>query len=51
MTISETLSQQKFQEILTNIYLKGQESENIKLIELIEEIKELVLTDYHNYRG
>ncbi|MFK9089953.1 hypothetical protein [Bacillus salipaludis] len=45
MTISGTLTQQKFLEILTKIYLKGQESENINVIELIEEIKQHVVQD------
>ncbi|MEY2192760.1 hypothetical protein AB7942_08465 [Neobacillus sp. BF23-41] len=44
MKISETLTQQKFQDILVDIYLKGQKSENINLIELIEEIKQQVIS-------
>lgn len=43
LTISEKLTQQKFQEILINTYLKGQETKNIKVIEIIEEIKQQVL--------
>lgn len=45
MKISETLTQQKFQELLINIYLKGQTSENINHIELIEEIKQQVVSE------
>ncbi|MBT2699459.1 hypothetical protein J7E79_18910 [Bacillus sp. ISL-40] len=45
MKISVTLTQQKFQELLLNIYLKGQTSENINLIELIEEIKQQVVSE------
>ncbi|MEH7388539.1 hypothetical protein V7147_24545 [Bacillus sp. JJ1521] len=39
MNISEKLSQQDLQQILVNIYNKGQELENIETKELIEEIK------------
>ena len=43
MEIIEQLTQQKFQEILTYVYEKGQSTENIKLAELIEEIRQQVL--------
>jgi hypothetical protein len=45
VTLAETLTKQKFKEILTNIYLKGQESKHISAIELIEEIKKQVMSD------
>ncbi|WP_342042523.1 hypothetical protein [Bacillus sp. OTU2372] len=37
------LSKQAFIEILRSIYLKGNESDDIKVIELIEEIKQQIL--------
>jgi hypothetical protein len=43
--ISEYLTQQKLQEILMEIYVKGIETENIQVKDLIEEIKILVLSD------
>lgn len=43
MNISKNLTQQRFQEILLHTYLKGQNTEDIKVNELIEEIKELLL--------
>jgi hypothetical protein len=43
MKISETLTQEKFQEILLHAFLKGEKSENIKASELVEEIKQQVL--------
>lgn len=45
MAISEHLTQQKLKEIMKNIYIKGIETENIQVIELIEEIKKQVLAD------
>jgi hypothetical protein len=42
MNISENLTQQKLQEILMNIYIKGQETD-IKVTDLIEEIKQQVM--------
>lgn len=43
MKISETLTQERFQEILLQAFLKGEESEEIKVSEFIEEIKQKVL--------
>ncbi|MFD0829844.1 hypothetical protein ACT8ZR_30155 [Neobacillus sp. M.A.Huq-85] len=45
MALSETLTQQKFAEILTIIYRKGQDSKNINVTDLIEEIKQQVLSE------
>ncbi|MDQ0198782.1 hypothetical protein [Neobacillus ginsengisoli] len=45
MKISETLTPQKFQEILISTYLRGQENESINVTELIEEIKQQVLSN------
>ncbi|MBM7651859.1 hypothetical protein JOC76_001314 [Neobacillus cucumis] len=42
-SISDKLTQQKFQEILLNTYLKGTEEKSIKVSDLIEEIKQQVL--------
>lgn len=42
MAISEKLTQEKLLEILIKSYLRGQE--NIKLVELIEEIKKEFLS-------
>jgi hypothetical protein len=44
MNISEKLTEQKLQQILTNIYVKGQETENITVSDLIEEIKQQVMS-------
>jgi hypothetical protein len=43
MGISEKLTQQKFQEILVDTYLKGIENKSVKVVELIEEIKQQIL--------
>lgn len=43
MNISETLTQKRFQEILMEAYLRGEKSEKIKVVDLIEEIKQQVL--------
>ena len=45
MVISDQLNQQRLKEILMNIYVKGRESENIHVRELIEEIIEQILDD------
>lgn len=45
MAISEHLTQQKFKEIMKNIYVKGIETENIQVKDLIEEIIKQVLAD------
>ncbi|MEH7106948.1 MULTISPECIES: hypothetical protein [Bacillaceae] len=47
MKISENLSQQKFQEILVEIYNKGSQNTNIKVKELIEEIKQHLMKEIH----
>ncbi|WP_338789106.1 hypothetical protein [Metabacillus sp. FJAT-53654] len=39
MNFYEKLTEQNLQEILENVYKKGQETENISVLELIEEIK------------
>ncbi|MBD1378863.1 hypothetical protein [Metabacillus arenae] len=44
MKISEQLTLKIFQEILIETYLKGEETENIKTMELIEEIKQHILS-------
>ena len=43
MSISDKQIQQQFQEILINIYTKGQESERIEAIDLINEIKQQIM--------
>lgn len=43
MKISETLTRERFQEILLQAFLKGEEAEEIKVSEFIEEIKQKVL--------
>ncbi len=45
MAISEHLTQQKLKEILMNIYVKGIETEDIQVKDLIEDIKKQVLAD------
>ncbi|QNF26197.1 hypothetical protein [Metabacillus elymi] len=40
MNILGELSEQNLQEILENVYRKGQETENISVLELIEDIKQ-----------
>jgi hypothetical protein len=47
MKISEKLTQQKLLEILVATYVRGQENENIQMTELLEEIKQKVLTVTH----
>ncbi|WP_158211650.1 hypothetical protein [Alkalihalobacterium alkalinitrilicum] len=44
MNISEKLSEQQLQNILLTIYEKGQSEKNINVTELIEEIKEHIMT-------
>ncbi|MDQ0242569.1 ribulose bisphosphate carboxylase small subunit [Bacillus fengqiuensis] len=44
MNISDKLTQQQFQEILFNIYKKGQESEKMEAAELINEIKRQIMS-------
>lgn len=43
MNISEKLTQQQFQDILINIYKKGQESEGLEATELINDIKQQMM--------
>ena len=43
MSISDKQIQQQFQEILLNIYKKGQESECLEAIDLINEIKQQMM--------
>ena len=43
MNISEQLSREQFQEMLIRIYQKGEESENIRTIDFINEIKQQLL--------
>lgn len=43
MNISEQLSLEQFQEMLIRIYQKGEESENIRTIDFIDEIKQELL--------
>ncbi|WP_177177389.1 hypothetical protein [Bacillus sp. MUM 116] len=45
MSLSQSLTQQKFAEILTLIYQKGQDSKNINITDFIEEIKQQVLSE------
>lgn len=45
MAISERLNQDKLKEILMNIYLRGMETENIHVKDLIDEIKKQLLAD------
>ncbi|MCM3568218.1 hypothetical protein [Neobacillus mesonae] len=48
MTISEKLTQQKFQEILVSTYLMGREKERLTVNEMIEEIKQQILKEKNN---
>lgn len=43
MNNSLSLSKEKFEEILLQIFLKGQESKSIRVSEFIEEIKEQII--------
>jgi len=40
MEISKNLTQQKLLEILVTSYIRGQEKENIQMLDFIEEIKQ-----------
>ena len=44
MSISEKLTQQKLLEILVTTYIKGQEKEDIQMIDLLEDMKQQVLS-------
>ncbi|MBT2657092.1 hypothetical protein J7E81_17985 [Bacillus sp. ISL-18] len=48
MNVSEELTQEKFQEILINTYKRGMEAKNLKVVEIIEEIKKQVLSVKNN---
>jgi hypothetical protein len=43
--LSKVISQRELQQILLNTILRVQESENIRVIELIEEIKQEILSE------
>ncbi|MFD2511864.1 hypothetical protein [Halalkalibacter alkalisediminis] len=43
MNISEKLSLEQLQTILMNIYTKGEETEDLKALDLIKDIKQGVL--------
>lgn len=43
MNISANLTQKELQEILIKSYKKGEEKENLKVIDLVEDIKHQVL--------
>ncbi|MBT2736748.1 hypothetical protein [Bacillus sp. ISL-7] len=45
MSLSEHLTQQKLQAILSNICVMGKETENIQVKDFIEEIKKQLLAD------
>jgi hypothetical protein len=45
--ISVKLDQKKFLEILLHVYLVGETSEKINVVDLIEEIKQQVLVSYN----
>jgi hypothetical protein len=45
MNISGKLTSQKLQEILMNIYVLAQEEENLKVIEVVDEIKYQILSE------
>ncbi|WP_156351200.1 hypothetical protein [Neobacillus vireti] len=45
MALSVSLTEQRLLEIMGKIYIKGQESEKINVIELIEEIKQQVVQE------
>lgn len=48
MEISNKLTQQKLQEILLDLYVKGETSIDLKAEDLIEEIKQKVLSVIHS---
>ncbi|NHC43066.1 hypothetical protein G6549_24530 [Bacillus sp. MM2020_1] len=45
MNISDNLTQQKLLEILIETYIRVQEKENLQMFELLEEIKQKVLSE------
>lgn len=44
INIAEKLTQQQFQEILMHVYIRGQESKNVKVKYLVEEIKQKLIS-------
>ena len=44
MNISERITQQQFKEILMYIYRRGQESKNVEVNHLVEEIKQYLIS-------
>ena len=44
MSISDKQIQQQFQEVLLNMYTKGQESEKLEAIDFINEIKQQMMS-------
>lgn len=51
MVISERLNEHRLKEILMKIYVKGVETENMHVNELIEEIIEQILDDSSSLRS
>ncbi|MFD0771229.1 hypothetical protein ACFQZ1_21015 [Bacillus sp. CGMCC 1.60114] len=47
MKLSEKLTEQQFKEILMYIYKRGQESKNVEVKYLIEEIKQQLFSIMH----
>lgn len=45
MSMTNLLTQQKFEQILVKTFFKVQESEKINIIELIEEIKQQIISE------
>jgi hypothetical protein len=45
MSMTSLITQQKFERILLSTIFKVQESENINIIELIEEIKQQIISE------
>lgn len=45
MSMTSLLTQQKFEQILVNTFFKVQESEKVNIIELIEEIKQQIISE------
>lgn len=48
MKRSRLLTEQQFQQILFKTYIKIQESETIRVIELVEEIKQQIIKEQNN---
>jgi hypothetical protein len=45
MSLTCVLTQQKFEQILVTTFIKVQESEKINIIELIEDIKQQIISE------